>query len=96
MHQKTSNEQRIIAGKKVMAGPHGQRIRSMGGATGAGGKAVMAGEHGERIRSMGGTASSKGDKFMGGYITCKHCSKTMNLGNHSRWHGNNCKNKRKL
>ena len=96
MHQKTSNEQRAIAGKKVMAGPHGQRIRSMGGKVGGpiSGKMVMAGEHGERIRSMGGTASSKSDKFMGGYITCKHCSKTMNLGNHSRWHGNNCKNKK--
>lgn len=26
-------------------------------------------------------------------VTCEHCKKTMNLGNHNRWHGDNCKAK---
>ena len=24
-------------------------------------------------------------------VTCKHCGKTMNVGNHNRWHGERCK-----
>ena len=85
-------------GKVVMAGPHGQRIRSMGGKVG--GKitaAKMTFEQRSHAGKLGGKSSSENlETFMGGYITCKHCNKTMNVGNHNRWHGNNCKNKRKL
>lgn len=41
---------------------------------------------------VGGKVASKNlDTFMGGYLTCPHCNKTMNKGNYNRWHGDNCK-----
>jgi hypothetical protein len=29
-------------------------------------------------------------------VTCIHCGKGCNTGNHSRWHGDNCKHKKTL
>ncbi len=86
-------------GYKTTSKKEWKDIARLGGLIGGpiSGKMVMAGEHGERIRSMGGTASSKSDKFMSKQQkTCEHCKTTTNLGNYTRWHGNNCKNKRKL
>jgi hypothetical protein len=83
-------------GKAAMAGLHGQRIRSMGGKVGGKKRAEqMTFEERSQAGKRGGKSASQNlETFMGGYVTCKHCSKTMNVGNHDRWHGNKCKNKK--
>ena len=91
-----------IVGRKngimVTSRPEWSKIASMGGKiAGKIRAATMTFEERSSAGKLGGKSSSENlETFMGGYITCKHCSKTMNLGNHSRWHGNKCKNKKEL
>jgi len=82
-------------GKVVMAGPHGERIRSMGGKVGGKKRAEqITFEELSNAGKVGGkVASSNLNTFMGGYVVCTHCGKTTNKGNHNRWHGDKCKKK---
>ncbi len=89
-----------VAGRKngimVTSRPEWSEIASMGGkVAGKIRAATMTFEERSSAGKLGGKSASQNlETFMGGYVTCKHCSKTMNVGNHNRWHGNKCKNKK--
>jgi len=55
--------------------------------------AALGKERPDHAELMRDPKRNKGAKAMKEQHTCRHCGKTTNLPNYTRWHGDNCKHK---
>ena len=97
MHQKTPKHIYSDNGKLVTSRPQWKEIARKGGKKigRQNGLLVTSRPEWKYTASMGGkAAASNKETFMGGYLTCPHCNKTMNKGNYNRWHGDKCRKKK--
>lgn len=82
LEDKLKGFNKVTSEQKSKAGKIGGKIRA----------AQMTFEELSYAGKVGGKKASENlDTFMGGYLTCIHCNKTMNKGNFKRWHGDKCK-----
>ena len=58
-------------------------------------KQWLGGERPEHSELMKDPTRNKGAQTMRETMTCPHCGKTANVPNYKRWHGDNCKMKKK-
>jgi len=74
------------------------KLRVNNGSFKKGNKPIITDERNEKIRQskLGSKNHNFGNKEAANQLnatiyTCEHCSRTMNLGNYRRWHGNKCR-----